>query len=331
MWNGTATVPIGLNGPEHTGSAGYQNILLSFHSALGVVAGLSARVTGVNGSNGFDSWVSDGTTTVQTNLVGSEYQTPIGGRACANVAQNNSGQVVGFSTRYKPNSSATNGRDTWIWNGTATVLTGLTDSQHTSSLGFRSSTCGVINAQGAAAGYTLRDSGGQDVWYYDPTTGVSSLVVSSVRASDNFATSSVRYLTDDGVLYGVYSYYGDGSGQQRAFAYRPGLGFIDLNDLVAGGLATAGWTTLTETNLVNSTHTVIGKGGRIAPGGTPMFLLIHSLCRADYDSNGALNLQDVFTFLNDWFAGRAIADFNGGGLAVQDIFAFLDSWFAGCP
>jgi hypothetical protein len=53
-------------------------------------------------------------------------------------------------------------------------------------------------------------------------------------------------------------------------------------------------------------------------------------CRADYNGDGVLAVQDIFDFLNGWFAGSCLADFNGGGLSVQDIFDFLNSWFAGC-
>ncbi len=63
-------------------------------------------------------------------------------------------------------------------------------------------------------------------------------------------------------------------------------------------------------------------------------------CPADHNGSGSLEVQDIFDFLNDWFAGCvgtplpggciADADFNGGGLAVQDIFDFLNAWFAGC-
>jgi hypothetical protein len=50
----------------------------------------------------------------------------------------------------------------------------------------------------------------------------------------------------------------------------------------------------------------------------------------DFNHTGALEVQDIFDFLNAWFAGSVAADFNGGGLAVQDIFDFLSAWFAGC-
>lgn len=46
-------------------------------------------------------------------------------------------------------------------------------------------------------------------------------------------------------------------------------------------------------------------------------------------NGGALGVSDIFSFLTDWFAGRA--DFNNDGAStVADIFAFLTAWFAGC-
>ncbi|HMN40444.1 MAG TPA: GC-type dockerin domain-anchored protein [Phycisphaerales bacterium] len=51
---------------------------------------------------------------------------------------------------------------------------------------------------------------------------------------------------------------------------------------------------------------------------------------ADFNASGGLEVQDIFDFLNAWFAGDPAADFNGGGLGVSDIFDFLNAWFAGC-
>jgi hypothetical protein len=56
-----------------------------------------------------------------------------------------------------------------------------------------------------------------------------------------------------------------------------------------------------------------------------------AVCSSDYNADGVLSVQDIFDYLNDWFAGNPRADFNGGGLATQDIFDFLNAWFAGCP
>ena len=54
-------------------------------------------------------------------------------------------------------------------------------------------------------------------------------------------------------------------------------------------------------------------------------------CPADFNGDDQLSVQDIFDFLNAWFAGDPRADFNGvNGISVQDIFDFLNAWFAGC-
>lgn len=54
-------------------------------------------------------------------------------------------------------------------------------------------------------------------------------------------------------------------------------------------------------------------------------------CVADFDGSGSATVQDVFAYLNAWFAGDARTDLDGDGVNVQDIFTFLNAWFAGCP
>jgi hypothetical protein len=54
-------------------------------------------------------------------------------------------------------------------------------------------------------------------------------------------------------------------------------------------------------------------------------------CVADFDSNGSVEVSDIFAFISMWFAGSLNADINENGtLAVDDIFAFLSLWFEGC-
>lgn len=53
-------------------------------------------------------------------------------------------------------------------------------------------------------------------------------------------------------------------------------------------------------------------------------------CAADFNGDGTLNTQDVFDYLNAWFASDAATDQNGDGVDVQDIFTLLNRWFAGC-
>ncbi|MBY0311319.1 MAG: hypothetical protein K2W85_04565 [Phycisphaerales bacterium] len=61
-------------------------------------------------------------------------------------------------------------------------------------------------------------------------------------------------------------------------------------------------------------------------------------CAVDHNADRTINTQDIFDFLNSWFAGCTgqtgspcfgrSADFNqASGLNVQDIFDFLNAWF----
>lgn len=56
-----------------------------------------------------------------------------------------------------------------------------------------------------------------------------------------------------------------------------------------------------------------------------------TVCVADIDNSGVLDIIDLFQFLNDWFGLASTADFNrSGDITTQDIFDFLNSWFQGC-
>jgi hypothetical protein len=54
-------------------------------------------------------------------------------------------------------------------------------------------------------------------------------------------------------------------------------------------------------------------------------------CRTDLDHSGQVTVQDIFMFLDKWFSGSPLGDYNGsGGVNIADIFDFLSAWFAGC-
>lgn len=56
-------------------------------------------------------------------------------------------------------------------------------------------------------------------------------------------------------------------------------------------------------------------------------------CYADYNKVGGISVQDIFDYLNDWFAGNIFASTGGDGaastLSVQSIFDYLNAWFSG--
>jgi hypothetical protein len=93
---------------------------------------------------------------------------------------------------------------------------------------------------------------------------------------------------------------------------------------VAGGSSPTVHPTVATTYYARSRTTV---GGCLSAACATVSV---TMCRADFNCSGTLEVQDIFDFLNAWFSGSASADFNGGGLAVQDIFDYLNAWFAGC-
>jgi hypothetical protein len=119
--------------------------------------------------------------------------------------------------------------------------------------------------------------------------------------------------------------------------------FIDLSfdGQVAGGICCRGATCTTSISSQAACSGSLTPGALAgasfvstsptcnAPGNT-----VTPCCYADYNKAGGIAVQDIFDFLNDWFAGRLYAKVGGDGtsgtLAVQDIFDFLNAWFAGC-
>jgi subtilisin family serine protease len=85
-------------------------------------------------------------------------------------------------------------------------------------------------------------------------------------------------------------------------------------------------STLSYVGVANTTY-LIRIGGYTTHTGTGV---LEVYCSADFNLSGTVEVQDIFDFLNAWFAGNLAADFNGGGISVPDIFDFLNAWFGGC-
>lgn len=53
------------------------------------------------------------------------------------------------------------------------------------------------------------------------------------------------------------------------------------------------------------------------------------ICLPDIDGSQSLSVNDVFSFLRQWF--QSGVDWNGDlMITVQDLLSFIDEWFTGC-
>jgi hypothetical protein len=56
-------------------------------------------------------------------------------------------------------------------------------------------------------------------------------------------------------------------------------------------------------------------------------------CFANFNQDTSVNIDDIFVYLNAWFASEPRTDVGGDGVStptIDDIFVYLNAWFAGC-
>ena len=284
---------VGLTGTNYqytlSGGETYRYGQVQQLNAAGQVAGITARYNASGTYLGQDAWLSTGSTTQIVGLTGSGYEytsTGTGGgtyRAAQAQLLNAAGQVAGFSYRY--NASGTGlGRDAWLSTGSTTQLVGLTGTGYeyastgTGGGTVRYGQAQQLNAAGQVAGYATRyvatgGSPGQDGWFYDDDTNVTTPLRFSV-SSTGLSSTSPAILTDAGAVLGSYELYSGSTDQgSRAFAWTLSGGFYDLGGLVNGGLTAAGWQKLADafaavgTTADGSPQYVVGNG-LVADGNT---------------------------------------------------------------
>jgi hypothetical protein len=49
--------------------------------------------------------------------------------------------------------------------------------------------------------------------------------------------------------------------------------------------------------------------------------------KADFNQNGSVEIEDLFSYMSVWFTGKKQADFNGDGLVnLTDLMDFINVW-----
>ncbi len=176
------------------------------------------------------------------------------------------------------------------------------------------------------------------------TTRLDSTVVGTATATDGTTT------TQNGLDFDADNFELSKSGEWAIFKVN-GTGVnqsANLMQIVQAGVCCRGATCSTAytsaaaceaamSSVSASVHSAFVSAASVcnAPPTPPATVgnTVTPCCFANYNHNTTVEVQDIFDFLNDWFAGTKIAipsgDGDSGTLSVQNIFDFLNVWFAG--
>jgi hypothetical protein len=314
-WDGTVWTQRASTGPSPRASAG-----MAYDSARGVTV-LFGGLSG--GQPNGETWEWDGAAWHQRVVVGPSA------RYRHSMAYDSVRQVTllfgGISPAYDG--------DTWEWNGTAwtqQIVAGPTHRYGT--------TLAYDSARGCAVLFGGYDGFGtkNDTWKYvgqcsAPAISLQPMSISHCPYTPAIMTIStgdpstaftwqwrpIGSVTWINVVEGVNF---DPTTHLPLFvASGGGTASVMLTGLVSGGAASSGG--------VREVRAIASDGCDSAVSDAATW----SVCPADYNCSGGIDVQDIFDMLNGWFAGDSRADFNGvEGVNSQDIFDFLTAWFSGC-
>jgi hypothetical protein len=179
LYDGSATVQIGLTGGVYQfaylggGGGTYQSSSAIQVNSAGQVIGTSNRYNASSnpslpttlGTLGQDSWVYNGSSTVQIGLTGGVYQyayTGVGGgtyQLSTPIQINSAGQVIGTSNRYN-SSGGSLGQAGWYYNGSSTVALSF-GSRNSDNYSYTAPT--ILTNQGVVLGSYESFSGTTDL------------------------------------------------------------------------------------------------------------------------------------------------------------------------
>lgn len=240
---------------------------------------------------------------------------------------------VQFSTRVSNPTNAGGATYRWTRNGVA-----LTNGAAASGAVFS----GVLTRTMSIAGATLAEVG---TYACEITNTCGTVTTETARLTAGLAPTITQQPTNAAACYrgsGVFEITGLGTTPftfqwQRETPLGSG-NFVTMSDTVQADFSATGSATRTLTiapaagrslpasvatnyrcRIMNVCGNVVSNAARL------------SVCRGDFNCTGGAEVQDIFDFLNAWFASDPLADFDGNGaIEVQDIFDFLNAWFAGC-
>ena len=190
---------LGLTDAAHQGFYGPTHVPVAINRG-GQVIGTSDQTV-----DGTDAWVDPndggparliGLTDAVHAVNGGSFNTPLG--------LTDGGRVDGWAQRYGTDGSDL-GRDAWAYSPATgrTEVIGLTDADHTSSVGAVDNEPAAMNADGQVVGYARRYAAGfgdYDLWLFDPASDRTA----QLDVPDGWLASDVS-LNDAGQVVGNYT------------------------------------------------------------------------------------------------------------------------------
>ena len=187
----------------------------------------------------------------------------------------------------------------------------------------------AVSADGTVVVGESDSSSGRQAFRATVADGMLSLGSESAGFT---STRALAVSADGSVIVGTAS---DGIATQ-AFIWTAAGGIRTLRTtlMLDNGLDLSGWTLTDARGISADGRTIVGNG--ISPCGRAQPWIAHlgttPPCTADFNGDGHTSTQDIFAFLDAWFAGAGTADINHVNCVdTQDIFDFLALWFVGCP
>lgn len=265
--------------PEFTSSSNTQSSFVSFLTESGFTGGSSTRYNGSE-EDGKAAWVariSTGATTRVGLFSGSEFTSSTNTQSSTLSFLTESGFASGSSTRFNGSDEA--GQAAWVANAATgtTTRVGLTDSTHTRSEDYQSSTVTLLTEAGLAVGYSNRYDGstqvGQTAWIFDLTSDTQIAFDLSVRSSDGYAYSEINGITSDGLAYGYFTLFDEETNLgNRAFVWSMEGGTSVLDEAISGGVGQYGWNYLDSITAANADGFLVGTGSATGFSGEALFV-----------------------------------------------------------
>jgi len=217
LYNGSTTVEIGLVGPEHTRSDNGKSSTVTELNESGHVIGYSFRYNGGSVGLGRSVWLYNGATTIDIGFTGSEYTRNDGEKFSATRQLNEAGQVIGQSRLFYGGSSDSLGQTAWLYDGTATIRLGFTDTAYTGAGGRKYSLAEDLNEAGQVIGYSHIFGGGlvaygRSAWLYNGVATIDIGLTDSEHTGEYDRKASVAsQLNEAGRVRGNSQRYNGGS------------------------------------------------------------------------------------------------------------------------